>query len=106
MQTLKTRAIVLIRSFKSSLARQPKEHKFSEDPRFGKVKLGIDDVIHNVVTEESALKKADGSLWRGPKEKCVSLLQLFMTTFSPTGGIVVDLTAGTGTFYELKFYEL
>lgn len=104
LQTLKTRAIVIVRSFKTSLARQPREHKFTEDPRFGKVKLGKDDVIHNVVTEESALRKADGSLWRGPKEKCVSLLQLFMTTFSPTGGIVVDLTAGTGRFIELKIW--
>ena len=72
---------------------------FSVDPRFGKVKLGSDDVIHNVVTEDSALKKADGSMWRGPKEKCVSLLQLFMNTFTPTAGIVVDLTAGVGKLY-------
>lgn len=101
------RATLLVRSLKLSL-RQPKTLVIRPDPCFGKVNLLKDDCIHNVVTEETALKvKKDGTMWRGPKEKSVSLLELFITSLSPNEGIVVDLTAGTGEAFSFdSYYDL
>jgi len=97
LQTLKFKAIVLVRSFDSSVTRQPKELVIASDPRFGEVDLASDDVLFNVITTETALKRqVDGTFWRGAKEKAVALLQLLVTGLSPPEGIIIDLTAGTG----------
>jgi len=97
LQTLKFKAVMLVRSFDLSVARQPKELVISSGPEFADVDLANDDVLFNVVTSESALKRrADNTFWRGPKEKSVSLLQLLFSGLCPRDGIIVDLTAGTG----------
>jgi hypothetical protein len=79
------------------LVRQPKEFVISSSDEFEDVDLASDDVLFNIVTADTALKRKDGvQFWRGPKEKAVSLLQLLITGLSPPGGIICDLTAGTG----------
>lgn len=81
------------------MARQPKELVITSDPSFGEVELGNDDVLFNVLTLDTVLKrKADGIPWRGPKEKSDALLQLLLNGLCPPNGIVADLTASTGTF--------
>lgn len=81
------------------MSRQPKDLVIASDPFFGDVDLVNDDVLFNVVTAETMLRrKEDGNPWRGPKEKSESLLQLLLNGLCPRGGIVADLTAGTGTF--------
>ena len=97
VQTLKFKAIVLVRSFSTPLVRQPKEFVIYSSDKFEDVDLANDDVLLNIVTAETALKRNDGDkFWRGPKEKAVSLLQLLINGLSPPGGIICDLTAGTG----------
>jgi len=97
VQTLKFKALVLVRSFSTPLVRQPKEFVISSSDGFEDVDLASDDVIFNIVTADTALKRKDGdNFWRGPKEKAVSLLQLLISGLSPPGGIICDLTAGTG----------
>ena len=97
VQTLKFKAIVLVRSFSTPLARPPKDFVISSSGEFKDVDLVRDDVLFNIVTADSALKRTDGdTFWRGPKEKAVSLLQLLISGLSPPGGIICDLTAGTG----------
>ena len=97
MQTLKFKAIVLVRSFSTPLVRQPKELVISSSDEFQDVDLARDDVLFNIVTTDTALKRKDGdTFWRGPKEKAVSLLQLLISGLSPPGGIICDLNAGTG----------
>jgi hypothetical protein len=97
VQTLKFKAIVLVRSFSIPLGRQPKEFVISSSDEFEDVDLASDDVLFNIVTTDTALKRKDGDkFWRGPKEKAVSLLQLLISGLSPPGGIICDLTAGTG----------
>jgi hypothetical protein len=97
IQTLKFKAIVLVRSFSTPLGRQPKEFVISSTDEFEDVDLASDDVLFNIVTADTALKRKDGDkFWRGPKEKAVSLLQLLIGGLSPPGGIICDLTAGTG----------
>jgi hypothetical protein len=97
VQTLKFKAIVLVRSFSSPLARQPKEFVISSSEKFEYVDLATDDVLFNIVTADTAIKHKDSDkFWRGPKEKAVSLLQLLISGLSPPGGIICDLTAGTG----------
>jgi hypothetical protein len=88
---------VLVRSFSTPLVRQPKEFVISSSDEFEDVDLASDDVFFNIVTIDAALKCNDGDeFWRGPKEKAVSLLQFLISGFSPPGGIICDLTAGTG----------
>ena len=97
VQTLKFKAIVLVRSFSTPLVRQPKEFVISSSDEIEYVDLARDDVLFNIVTADTALKRNDGDkFWRGPKEKAVSLLQLLISGLSPPGGIICDLTAGTG----------
>jgi hypothetical protein len=97
IQTLKFKAIVLVRSFSTPLVRQPKEFVISPSEEFQDVDLASDDVLFNIVTADTALKRNDGDkFWRGPKEKAVSLLQLLINGLCPPGGIICDLTAGTG----------
>ena len=97
VQTLKFKAIVLVRSFSTPLVRQPKEFVIYTSDKCEDVDLASDDVLLNIVTAETALKRNDGDkFWRGPKEKAVSLLQLLINGLSPPGGIICDLTAGTG----------
>jgi hypothetical protein len=97
MQTLKFKAIVLVRSFSTPLVRQPKELVISSSDEFVDVDLARDDVLFNIVTADTAVKrKNDSTFWRGPKEKALSLLQLLISGLSPPGGIICDLTAGTG----------
>ena len=97
VQTLKFKALVLVRSFSTPLVRQPKEFVISSSDEFEDVDLASDDVLFNIVTADTALKRKDGdNFWRGPKEKAVSLLQLLIGGLSPPGGIICDLTAGTG----------
>ena len=97
VQTLKFKAIVLVRSFSTPLLRPPKEFVISSSDKFEDVDLANDDVLFNIVTSDTALKRNDGdTFWRGPKEKAVSLLQLLISGLSPPGGIICDLTAGTG----------
>jgi hypothetical protein len=97
VQTLKFKAIVLVRFFSTPLVRQPKEFVSSSSDEFEDVDLASDDVLFNIVTADTALKRKDGDkFWRGLKEKAVSLLQLLISGLSPPGGIICDLTAGTG----------
>ena len=64
---------------------------------FEDVDLANDDVLFNIVTFDTALKRNNGdTFWRGPKEKTVSLLKLLIGGLSPPGGIICDLTAGIG----------
>jgi hypothetical protein len=89
--------MVLVRSFSTPLVRQPKELVISSSDEFEDVDLARDDVLFNIVTADTALKRNDGDkFWRDPKEKVVSLLQLLINGLSPLGGIIRDLTAGTG----------
>jgi hypothetical protein len=97
IQTLKFKAMVLVRSFSTPLVRQPKELVISSSDEFEDVDLARDDVLFNIITADTALKRNDSEkFWRGPKEKAVSLLQLLISGLSPPGGIICDLTAGTG----------
>jgi hypothetical protein len=97
VQTLKFKAIVLARSFSTPLVRQPKAFVITASDEFDDVDLASDDVLFNIVTADTAHKRKDGDkFWRGPKEKAVSLLQLLISGLSPPGGIICDLTAGTG----------
>ena len=97
VQTLKFKAIVLVRSFSTPLVRPPKEFVISSSDEFKNVDLASDDVLFNIVTADIALKRNDGGTTRrGPKEKAVSLLQLLISGLSPPGGIICELTAGTG----------
>ena len=96
IQTLKFKAIVLVRSFSTPLFRQPKELVISSSDEFEDVDLARDDVLFNIITGDTALKRNNGdTFWRGPKEKALSLLQLLISGLSPPGGIICDLTAGT-----------
>ena len=96
VQTLKFKAIVLARSFSTPLVRQPKAFVITSSDEFDDVDLASDDVLFNIVTADTAHKRKDGDkFWRGPKEKAVSLLQLLISSLSPPGGIICDLTAGT-----------
>ena len=102
VQTLKFKAIVLVRSFSSPLVRQPKEFVISSSDEFQDVDLASDDVLFNIVTADTALKRSDSNkYWRGPKEKAVTLLQLLISGLSPPGGIICDLTAGTGNLFNI-----
>jgi hypothetical protein len=103
VQTLKFKAIVLVRSFSTPLVRQPKELVISSSDEFENVDLARDDVLFNIVTADTALKRNDGdTFWRGPKEKAVSLLQLLIYGLCPPGGIVCDLSAGTGMSVQIQ----
>jgi hypothetical protein len=110
LQTLKFKALLLVRSFassSSSIARQPQELVISSDPSIPMVDLSADDVIFNPITYESQLRKlGDGKPWRGPKEKSEQLMQLFIVGLSPKDGIVADLTASIGNQYFYFFYFL
>jgi hypothetical protein len=110
LQTLKFKALLLVRSFASSsfsIARQPQELFISSDPSISIVDLSADDVIFNPITYESQLcKLGDGKPWRGPKKKFEQLMQLFIASLSPKDGIMVDLTTSTGNQYFYFFYFL
>jgi hypothetical protein len=96
VQTLKFKVIVMVRFFSTPLVRQPKEFVISSSDEFEDVDLASDDVLFNIVTVDTALKRNDGDkFWRGPKEKVVSLLQLLISGLIPPGGIICDLTTGT-----------
>ena len=67
------------------------------DPRFVNVDLVKDDVLFNVVTSDTALKRrVDDKYWRGPKEKSDALLQLLISGLCPQNGVIADLTTATG----------
>ena len=103
VQTLKFKAIVLVRSFSTPLVRQPKQLIISSSDEFEDVDLARDDVLFNIVTADTALKRNGGdTFWRGPKEKAVSLLQLLISGLTPPGGIICDLSAGTGIIFWFK----
>ena len=88
---------MLVCSFSTTLVRQPKDFIISTSDEFEDVDLASDDVLFNIVTADTARKRNDSDkFWRGPKEKSVSLLQLLINGLSPPGGIICDLTAGTG----------
>jgi hypothetical protein len=109
LQTLKFKALLLVRSFasSSSIARQPQELVISSDPSIPMVDLSADDVIFNPITSVSQLRKlGDGKPWRGPKEKSEQLMQLFIASLSPKDGIVADLTTSIGNQYFYFFYFL
>lgn len=100
LQTLKFKAIVLVRSLDAKIERQPKESVIASDHSFGDVERGNDDVVSNVLTLDKVLKgREDGIPWRGPKDKCDALLHLLFNGFCPSKGIVADLTAATGTSF-------
>lgn len=93
--------MLCVRSSEDSTKRKPTELVITTDSRFLNVNLRKDDVLLNVVTAETALKrKADAKFWRGPKEKSEALLQLLISGVCPQNGIVADLTAGTGKFWN------
>ena len=88
---------MLVRSFSTSLVRQSKNFVNSSNHEFEDVDLARDDLLFNIVTADTALKRNDDDkFWRGPKEKAMSLLHLLINGLSPPGGIICDLTAGTG----------
>ena len=60
VQTLKFKAIVLVRSFSTPLVRQPKVLVISSSDEFEDVDLVSDDVLFNIVTADIALKRNDG----------------------------------------------
>ena len=92
IQTLKFKAIVLVRSFSTPLVRKPKELVIYSSDEFEDVDLARDDVLFNIVTADTALKRNNGdTFWRGPKEKAVSLLQLLISGLNPPGGLYVTL---------------
>jgi len=102
LQTLKFKAILIVRSVPVTEVRQPKKLIITPDPSIPQVDLACDDVLFNPVTSETQLtRKIDGLPWRGPKEKSDILMQLFVHGLSPKDGIVADLTASTGTIYPL-----
>ena len=51
VQTLKIKAIVLVRFFSTPLVRQPEELVISSNDEFEDVDLASDDVLFNIVTE-------------------------------------------------------
>jgi hypothetical protein len=110
LQTLKFKALLLVRSFassSSSIARQRQELVISCDPSIPMVDLSANDVIFNPITSKTQLHKlGDNKSWRGPKEKLEQLMQLFITGLSPKDGIVTDLTASTDNQYFFFFYFL
>jgi hypothetical protein len=110
LQTLKFKALLLVRSFvsfPSSIACQPQELVISSDPSIPIVDLSADDVIFNPITSETQLcKLGDGKPWRGPKEKSEQFMQLFITGLSLQNGIMADLTASTGNQYSYSIYSL
>jgi hypothetical protein len=58
--------------------------------------VATDDVLFNLVTKDSQLKR--GSIpWRGGREKDPLLLQLLIESTTELGDIVLDCTASTGT---------
>ena len=95
---------MLVRSFSTLLGRQPRELVIYSSDEFEDVDLARDDVLFNIVTADTALKRNNGdTFWRGPKEKAVSLLQLLISGLSPPGGIICDLTAGTSMSIFVNF---
>jgi hypothetical protein len=86
LQTLKFKALLLVRSFvssPSSIASQPQELVISSDPSIPMVDLSVDDVIFNPIISETQLcKLGDSKPWRGPKEKSEQLMQLFITNLN------------------------
>lgn len=97
MQTLKFKALLLVRSFTSPIARQPQELEISIDPSIPEADLVADDVLFNTITTTTqTCRKEDGKPWRGAKEKSQILMKLFVHGLSPTSGIVADMTASTG----------
>jgi hypothetical protein len=94
---LKFKALLLVRSFASPIARQPQELVIAIDPSISEVDLATDDVLFNSITMTTQLcRKGDGKPWRGAKEKSEVLMKLFVHGLSPIGGIVADMTASTG----------
>ena len=97
IQTLKFKAILLVRSFSTPLVRQPKEFVITSSDKFEDVDLASDPVLFSIVTVDTALKRNDSdNFLRGPKEKAFSLLQLLMSGLSTPRGIICDLSVGTG----------
>lgn len=79
------------------LPRQPRELLIASNSTFGDVELINDDVLFNVLTANTVLKrKVDGIPWRGSKEKSDNLLRLLVTSLYLSGSIIADLTMGTG----------
>jgi hypothetical protein len=102
MQTLKFKAILLVRSLPNDIARQPTPLTMEQDPFIPDVDLSTDDVIFNLVDSNSQLCKAsNGKPWRGPKQKSDLLLKIFIHGISPLNGIVADLTASTGKYLKV-----
>jgi hypothetical protein len=94
---LKFKALLLVRSFASPIARQPQELQISIDPSIPEVDLTTDDVLFNTITTTTqSCRKEDGKPWRGAKEKSKVLMKLFVHGLTPTSGIVADMTASTG----------
>ena len=88
---------MLVWSFSTPLVRLPKKFVISSSDEFEDVDLATDDVLFNIVIDDTALKCNDADIFlRGPKEKIISLLQLLISGLSPSWGIICDLTAGTG----------
>jgi hypothetical protein len=66
------------------------------DPDSGAIDVASDDVLFNLVTKDSQLKR--GSIpWRGGRERDPILLQLLIESTTMVGDIVLDCTASTGT---------
>ena len=55
VQTLKFKAIVLVRSFSTALVRQPKELVISSSDEFEDVDLASDDMLFNIVTASAMM---------------------------------------------------
>ena len=94
---------MLVRSYATAVDRKPKNFVITTPPQFKKMNLAGDDVIPKILTEDTTLKRQRKIYWRGPKEKAVLLMKLFIGGLSQEDGIVCDLTVGTGQMSILFF---
>ena len=63
------------------------------------IDVSTDDVLHNLVTQESQLMKGS-TPWRGAREKDPLLMQMLIESTTSVGDLVMDCTASTGKFLE------
>jgi hypothetical protein len=59
------------------------------------INVVVDDVLFNLVTKDTQLKRGS-TPWRGGREKDPVLLQLLIESTTQVGDIVLDCTASTG----------
>ena len=103
-QTLKFKALLLVRSFSFPVARKPPKLVITMHPSIQEVDLATIDIFFNSITMTIQLcRQKDGKLWRGAKKKFEVLIKPFVHTLSLVGSIVADITASTNiVFYNIQ----